>query len=216
MQAVISADRLNPSQSAALRSAAAWLAPDPEVLISNCTKLLLHHDLVNRSLLPHYQHFACYRTRVTSSRMCMTSGGQSGGAHSRSIRQRQEHLAGVYHTLPSTAGVLPAPRLQCFCAADHMSGHPAHSVVTPHRVHVQLQQIAVDHPLRGARILVAAHTNTAVDRIMTGLLETHCKGDVVQLFLGSLHAPCVHCKCTVCCAHAARKAADNLVRKAAC
>ena len=40
----------------------------------------------------------------------------------------------------------------------------------------QLQHVPASHTLRGARILVASHTNTAVDRIMTGLVEAGCTG----------------------------------------
>lgn len=45
----------------------------------------------------------------------------------------------------------------------------------------QLAALAADAPLRGARILVAAHTNTAVDRVLTGLKDAGYTGARIHL-----------------------------------
>ena len=45
--------------------------------------------------------------------------------------------------------------------------------------YVLTQRSQASSALKGCRILVSAHTNVAVDRLMTGLLDTGCTG-VVQ------------------------------------
>ena len=56
--------------------------------------------------------------------------------------------------------------------ANHITDHVTNLVSL-----VQLVGLPAGAPLRGARILVAAHTNTAVDRVLTGLKDAGYTGE---------------------------------------
>lgn len=56
---------------------------------------------------------------------------------------------------------------------NHITDH-----VIKHVSLVQLVGLPAGAPLRGARILVGAHTNTAVDRVLTGLKDAGYTGEV--------------------------------------
>ena len=108
------------------------------------------------------------------SKVYPCTGGVSCGDDPRSFRQRQEHFARVHHTLSASAGMLTAGRVRVPAATASFA---CYAGVRFAHGNVQLQRIPADHELRGARILIAAHTNIAVDRIMTGLLDADCKGN---------------------------------------
>lgn len=44
--------------------------------------------------------------------------------------------------------------------------------------------------LKGCRVLLSAHTNIAVDRLMTGLMDTGCTGDSSQAMQTLALLPC--------------------------
>ena len=86
------------------------------------------------------------------------------------------------HTIRRRALRRRGSALRVLALRGTASGHQPSPLTFTAALVVQLAALPPGAALWGARILVAAHTNTAVDRVLTGLKDTGFTGKGLQCF----------------------------------